>query len=214
MIQLSANVGALSLGKAVKLIKKSLGDIEFPEEYYYKFGGGYPELVESQKQFLPTILLMLTLVYMVLAGLFESYKQPLIIMFSVPLAIIGVVIALTITKKAVSMGVIVGLVLLGGIVVNNAIILIDRINQLRGMGLKTIRAVITSAKNRLRPILMTTSTTVLGLLPMALDKSESANLWAPLAITVISGLISSTLLTLFVVPAVYIIFENIKIVRN
>jgi len=109
------------------------------------------------------------------------------------------------------MGVIVGLVLLGGIVVNNAIILIDRINQLKGMGLKTIRAVITSAKNRLRPILMTTSTTVLGLLPMALDKSESANLWSPLAITVISGLTSSTLLTLFVVPAIYMIFENIKI---
>jgi len=211
MIQLSANVGTLSLGKTVKLIDKALGDIEFPEDYYYKFGGGYPELVESQKQFLPTILLMLTLVYMVLAGLFESYKQPLIIMFSVPLSIIGVVIALVVAKKAVSMGVIVGLVLLGGIVVNNAIILIDRINQLKGMGLKTIRAVITSAKNRLRPILMTTSTTVLGLLPMALDKSESANLWSPLAITVISGLTSSTLLTLFVVPAIYMIFENIKI---
>jgi len=153
---------------------------------------------------------MLALVYMVLAGLFESYKQPLIIMFSVPLAIIGVVIALTVAKKAVSMGVIVGLVLLGGIVVNNAIILIDRTNQLRGRGFGAIRALIMSAKSRLRPILMTTSTTILGLLPMAMDKSESANLWSPLAITVISGLLSSTLLTLFVVPAIYMIFEEIK----
>jgi HAE1 family hydrophobic/amphiphilic exporter-1 len=208
MIQLSANVGSVSLSKAVRLIKGALKDIEFPEEYFYKFGGGYPELVESQKQLLPTIFLMLALVYMVLAGLFESYKQPLIIMFSVPLAIIGVVIALAITKKAVSMGVIVGLVLLGGIVVNNAIILIDRTNQLKRHGIKTIRALVMAGENRLRPILMTTSTTLLGLLPMALDKSESANLWSPLAITVISGLTSSTLLTLFVVPAIFIFFEE------
>jgi HAE1 family hydrophobic/amphiphilic exporter-1 len=207
MIQLSANVGTLSLGKAVKLIKNGLKDIEFPEEYFYKFGGGYPQLVESQKQFLPTILLMLALVYMVLAGLFESYKQPFIIMFAVPVAIIGVVIALVLTRKAVSMGVVVGLVLLGGIVVNNAIILIDRVNQLKARGYKTIRAIVTAGNNRLRPILMTTSTTVLGLLPMALDKSESANLWAPLAITVISGLASSTLLTLFVIPAIYMQLE-------
>ncbi|MEE8360299.1 MAG: efflux RND transporter permease subunit [Candidatus Omnitrophota bacterium] len=211
MIQLSANVGNISLSKAVALIEKGLSDIEFPEEYFYRFGGGYTDMVESQKQFLPTIILMLTLVYMVLAGLFESYKQPLIIMFSVPLAIIGVVVALVITKKAVSMGVVVGLVLLGGIVVNNAIILIDRINQLKSRGYKTTRAIVTSCVNRLRPILMTTATTVLGLLPMALDKSESANLWAPLAITVISGLSSSTILTLFVVPATYLIFEGIKI---
>ena len=214
MIQLSANVGNISLGKAVKIIKKTLSDIEFPEEYYYKFGGGYPELVESQKQFLPTIFLMLALVYMVLAGLFESYKQPLIIMFSVPLAIIGVVIALTMAKKAVSMGVIVGLVLLGGVVVNNAIILIDMANHLKAKGYNSIRAILVSGTNRLRPILMTTSTTVLGLLPMALDKSESANLWSPLAITVISGLSSSTLLTLFVVPAIYIAFERIKLRKN
>ena len=208
MIQLSANVGTVSLGKAVDLINKSLSDMEFPEEYFYRFGGGYEELVESQRQFIPTILLMLALVYMVLAGLFESYKQPFIIMFSVPMAIIGVVLALVLTKKAVSMGVVVGLILLGGIVVNNAIILIDRINQLRERGWSIIKAVITSAKNRLRPILMTTSTTVLGLLPLALDKSESANLWSPLAITVISGLASSTILTLFVVPAIYISFED------
>ena len=210
MIQMSANVNDISLGKAVRLIENAFKDIEFPEDYYYKFGGGYPELVESQKQFLPTIFLMLALVYMVLAGLFESYKQPFIIMFSVPLSIIGVVIALTVTKNAVSMGVVVGLILLGGIVVNNAIILIDRINQLKALGHKTIRAVVTAGKNRLRPILMTTSTTVLGLLPMALDKSESSNLWSPLAITIISGLFSSTILTLFVVPAIYIAFEDAK----
>lgn len=210
MIQLSASVGALSLGRAVKLINNALKDIGFPEEYYYRFGGGYPELVEMQKQFIPTILLMMALVYMVMAGLFESYSHPFIIMFSVPLAIIGVTIALVATKKSVSMGVVVGLVLLGGIVVNNAIILIDRINQLRQEGYRKIKAIVTSGGNRLRPILMTTSTTILGLLPLAVDKSESSNLWSPLAITVISGLTSSTILTLFVVPAVYLIFEEYK----
>lgn len=214
MIQLSANVGAISLGKAVRLIKSMLADIEFPEEYFYKFGGGYEELVESQKQFLPTIALMLVMVYMVLAGLFESYKQPFIIMFSVPLSIIGVVIALTVTKKAVSMGVVVGLVLLGGIVVNNAIILIDRANQLRMKKHSALRSIISSGRHRLRPILMTTSTTVLGLLPMAVDRSESSNLWSPLAITVISGLASSTILTLFVVPAIYLFFDEIKLFKK
>lgn len=211
MIQLSANVGNLSLGKAVRTIEEGLTDIEFPEDYYYKFGGTYPQLVESQKQFLPTILLMLALVYMVLAGLFESYKQPLVIMLAVPLSMMGVVIALTLAKKAVSMGVVVGLVLLGGIVVNNGIILIDRINQLKSRNFKTLSAIAIAGQNRLRPILMTTATTILGLLPMALDKSESSNLWSPLAITVISGLISSTLLTLFVIPVVYYIFDSFKL---
>jgi len=211
MIQLTANIGSISLGKAIRDIKSSISDIEFPEDYFYRFGGNYPELVESQKQFPLIILLMLALVYMVLAGLFESYQQPLIIMFSVPLAIIGVTAALFITKKAVGMGTVMGLVLLGGIVVNNAIILIDRANQLKKEKPgKVYKAIVIAAQQRLRPILMTTSTTVLGLLPLALDRSESANLWSPLAITVISGLLSSTILTLFVVPIVYVIFEEIK----
>ena len=210
MIQLSASVGTVSLGKAVRLIKEAVSDIEFPEDYFYRFGGNYPELVESQKQTLPTIILMLALVYMVLAGFFESYHQPLIIMCSIPLTIIGVTAALFICRKAVSMGVIFALVLLGGIVVNNAIILIDRANQLRKTGINPLRSIVTAAQTRLRPIVMTTSTTVLGLLPLALDKSESANLWSPLAISVIAGLLSSTVLTLFIVPSVYIVTEDIK----
>jgi len=102
------------------------------------------------------------------------------------------------------------MVLLGGIVVNNAIILIDRANQLVAKRVRMMRAIVMASQNRLRPILMTTSTTILGLLPLALDRSESANLWSPMAITIIAGLMSSTILTLFVVPSVYIAFTEVK----
>jgi len=210
VIQVSANIGSLSLGKAVKEIRKVIKDVKFPENYYYKFGGNYKSLVESQKQFLPTVLLMLALVYMVLASLYENYTQPFIIMVSVPLAMIGVTIALLITRKPVSMGVVVGMIMLGGIVVNNAIILIGKTNSLREKGLRPIRAIVTAGQNRMRPILMTTSTTILGLLPMAIDASEGAGLWSPLAITVIGGLTSSTLLTLFIIPCTYVAWDDMR----
>jgi len=209
MIQLSASIGAISLGKAVKQIKQAISDIEFPEDYFYRFGGNYPELIKSQKQYPIIIFLMIALVYMVLAGFFESYTQPLILMFSIPLIIIGVATCMLIARVAVSLVVIFGLVILGGVVVNNAIILVDRANHLRKKGLKAARSIIGASEQRLRPILMTTSTTVIGLLPLALDRSESANLWSPLALTVVSGLLSSTILTLFVVPSVYLMFEDI-----
>jgi len=105
---------------------------------------------------------------------------------------------------------VVGIIMLGGIVVNNAIILIERINQLRRHGTNSLKAVILAGQSRLRPILMTTTTTVLGLLPMAIERSESAGLWSPLAITVIGGLTSSTVLTLFIIPCVYIAWEDVK----
>ena len=176
----------------------------------YQFGGNYNNMVESQKQFLPTVILMLALVYMVLASLYESYTQPFIVMISVPLAMIGITLSLWFTHTTVSMGVVVGIIMLGGIVVNNAIILIERINQLRQQGTNLLKAVVLAGQSRLRPILMTTTTTVLGLLPMAIERSESAGLWSPLAITVIGGLTSSTVLTLFIIPCVYIVWEDVK----
>jgi HAE1 family hydrophobic/amphiphilic exporter-1 len=131
-------------------------------------------------------------------------------MVTLPLAVIGVSTALWLTKKTLNIGVLMGLVMLGGIVVNNAIILMDYTNRLRKTGLGSYRAVITAAIGRLRPIMITTFTTILGLLPMAMDKSEQANLWSPLAITVISGLITSTLFTPFIIPCTYIIFQDIN----
>jgi len=209
MIQVSANVGKYPLSTAAAMTEKALEDIKLPEGYYFRIGGNYPSMIATQKQFRAIIWLIVILIYLVLAALFESYYQPFIIMISVPLAIIGVVIALYISGKSVGMGVMVGIMMLGGIVVNNAILLIDHANSLRKKGVGALKAVIMASRDRLRPILMTTITTLLGLLPMAISTAEGSNLWSPLAITVIGGLISSTILTLLIIPSTYIMAEEI-----
>jgi HAE1 family hydrophobic/amphiphilic exporter-1 len=210
MIQVSANIGRTPLSKAAELTKNAFADLKLPEGYYYRLGGNYPTMIATQKQILPTLILITIVIYLILASLFESYSQPLIIMLSVPLALIGVVISLYATGKSVGMGVFVGLMMLGGIVVNNAILLIDHANQLRKRSIKYLKAIIMASRDRLRPIIMTTLTTLLGLLPMALSQEEGSNLWSPLAITVIGGLISSTILTLLIVPSAYIVSEDFK----
>lgn len=226
MIQVSAHRGRLTLGTAVERIKKSLAHIKPPKDYYYEFSGDYQEMVQNEKEFKFALYVMVILVFIVLASLFESYSQPLIIMVTVPMAVIGAILALFITHKPITMGVFIGLIMLGGIAVNNAIILIDRINHLRRkeedtlvetslnggkiLGIEPLKAVLQAGGDRLRPILMTSLTTILGLLPMALDRSEGSSLWSPLAITVIGGLAASTILTLFIVPAFYMIFEDAK----
>ena len=210
MIQVSSNIGKVPLSKAVETAKKALSDLKLPEGYYYRFGGNYPTMIATQKQFRAIIWLIFILIYLVLASLFESYYQPFIIMVSVPLALIGVVISLYLAKKSIGMGVLVGLMMLGGIVVNNAILLIDHANNLRKKKMNRYKVVILASRDRLRPILMTTITTLLGLLPMAISSEEGSNLWSPLAITVMGGLTSSTILTLLIVPSAYIIFEDIK----
>ncbi|MFA5146583.1 MAG: efflux RND transporter permease subunit [Candidatus Omnitrophota bacterium] len=211
MIQVSSNIGKFPLSKAITITKTALSDLKLPEGYYYRFGGNYPTMMATQKQFRAIIWLVIILIYLVLAALFESYYQPFIIMVSVPLAMVGVVIALYATGKAVGMGVFVGLMMLGGIVVNNAILLIDHTNQLEKKNIHYLRALLMASRDRLRPILMTTITTLLGLLPMAVSTHEGSNLWSPLAITVMGGLTSSAILTLLIVPGVYVIFEDISV---
>jgi len=230
VVHITAMVSKGSLQKAVEKVKASLADMELPKDYYWRVGGDYERNIKSEKELsafpfslkpphvqMPGVLwITFLLVFMVLASLFESFSQPFIIVFSVPLAIVGVVAALFISHKPISRGVIIGAIMLAGIVVNNAIILVDRINflRLRKNGetkdkyWEVCRAAVTAGEDRFRPIFMTTSTTILGLVPMAFDRSESANLWSPLAITVIGGLASSTILTLFLVPSVYMIFED------
>ncbi len=211
MIQVSANIGKTALSKAAELTKKALSDLKLPEGYYFRLGGNYPTMMATQNQIWPTLILITVLIYLVLASLFESYTQPLIIMLSVPLAVIGVVIALYASGKSVGMGVFVGLMMLGGIVVNNSILLIDHANQLRKSKVKYLKAIVMASRDRLRPILMTTITTLLGLLPMAISAEEGSNLWSPLAITVMGGLTSSTVLTLLLVPSAYVASEDFKI---
>ena len=152
-------------------------------------------------------MLALILVYMVLACQYESLRNPLVVMFSVPLGAVGVLLILFITGTTLNVQSYIGCIMLGGIVVNNAILLVDQASRLGQDGLTTREAVIEAGRRRLRPILMTTLTTILGLLPLALGIGEGADAQAPLARAVIGGLTVSTLVTLVLIPAVYSLFH-------
>ncbi len=210
MIQVSANKGKVPLSQAVDELKKALKDLPFPEDYFYRVGGDYSTLIKTDRQLRLMSLFVIVLVYLVLASLFESFTQPILIMAAIPLALAGAVTALYAGPKAIGVGALLGMMMLAGVVVNNSIMLLDRINYyVRQCKINHTKAAILANKDRMRPILMTLSGTLLGLIPMAIDRSEGANLWAPLALTVIGGLVSSTILTLLVTPSFYIIFNDI-----
>jgi len=195
----------VALGDAVGRIQEQLRDLQLPAGFTIVFGGAWEEQQQSQRDFAIAILLALALVYMVMAGQFERFLDPLVVMFSVPVAIIGIVPTLILTGTTLNVQSIMGVVMLVGIVVNNAIVLVDYINlKRREDGLALRDAVIEAGRTRLRPILMTTSTTVLGLLPLALGLGEGAGLQAALARVVVGGLLASTVVTLFLIPALYI----------
>jgi len=203
-IELSAESPELDLYRAATLIQPELERISKPPGYEIKLGRSFAEMEESRREIIFALVLGLTLIYMIMAALFESFRTPLVIMCSVPLAIIGIVAALWLTGYAVSVAVYLGALALAGIVVNNAIVLVDHVNQLRRKGRPYYLAVVQGAQDRLRPILITSVTAILGLLPLALERHEGAQLWSPLAWTVIGGLVSATFLTLFILPVVYV----------
>ncbi|HKK69943.1 MAG TPA: efflux RND transporter permease subunit, partial [Candidatus Krumholzibacteria bacterium] len=174
-----------------------------PEGITSELGGQNAEMDTSFSSLRFAIALAIFLVYLVMASTFESFLHPFLVLFTIPLALVGVVAGLLLTNTTISVIVLIGTVMLVGIVVNNAIVLIDTINRYRRLGMDKADAVVRAGHVRLRPILMTTLTTVLGLLPMALAWGDGAELRAPLAITVASGLTLSTLLTLVVIPAAY-----------
>jgi len=193
------------LGDAVERTQEALADLSLPEGYAVTFGGEYEEQQEAARDFTVAILMALVLVYMLMAGQFERFVDPLIVMLAVPVALVGVVPTLLLTGTTLNIQSIMGLVMLVGIVVNNAIVLVDAINMLRRerrMGAP--EAVLEAGRLRLRPILMTTTTTVLGLLPLALGFGPGADIQAPLARVVIGGLAVSTLVTLVLVPTAYV----------
>jgi HAE1 family hydrophobic/amphiphilic exporter-1 len=207
---ITANLeNGVALGDAVAAIQAELADYVMPEGFSLYFGGEYEEQQRAQRDFLLAILMAVALIYMVMAAQFERFIDPLIVMASVPLAVIGVVPVMLLTGTTLNLQSFMGVVMLIGIVVNNAIVLVDYINLLRreqGMGVR--EAVIESGKLRLRPILMTTTTTVLGLLPLALGIGTGAELQAALARVVIGGLTVSTLITLVLIPVLYLIVAN------
>jgi len=202
---LTAEARDLDLFSAATLIQSVIKKITPPPGYEIRLGRSFEAMRESRQEIIFALALALVLIYMIMAALFESFRSPLVIICSVPLALVGIVAALWLSGYAVSTSVYVGSLALVGIVVSNAIVLVDHINQLRDRGRSFMGAVVRGTQDRLRPILITSTTAILGLLPLALERQEGHQLWSPLAWTVIGGLISATFLTLFILPAVYAI---------
>jgi len=199
----TANIAQGSLGGAVGAINDELSSISWPTGTTFFISGQNEEWERSRGSLVLALALSVFLVYVIMAAQFESLWQPLVILFTIPLAFFGTMMTLYLLGISLSIVVFLGMIMLAGIVVNNAIVLVDYINVLRGRGMELIEAVVTAGSVRLRPILMTTATTTLGLLPMALGLGDGAELRTPMAVTVISGLLISTLLTLFIIPSIY-----------
>lgn len=197
-------------GTVSKDIEEALEDVAVPDGYNIDLTGQAEQIEEAFGSLLLALILGAVLVYMIMASQFESLLYPFVIMFSVPLAFTGAFLGLFITGTPLSIVAFLGMIVLTGIVVNNGIVLIDYINQLKEQGLSTKEAILEAGPTRLRPIMMTALTTILGLLPIALGIGEGAEMITPLGITVIGGLIMSTFLTLIVVPIIYSIFDSIK----
>ncbi len=208
-VDITADLFESDLGTAMKSVQERIEkNIVLPEGYLIEYGGQFKEMQDSFIDLFYAFLLAILLVYMVMASQFESLLHPFVIMFSVPMAVIGVLPGLFITGQKLSVLSIIGVIMLAGIVVNNAIVLVDYINTLRARGKALREAILEAGLTRLRPIMMTALTTILGLLPLALGIGEGAEVQVPLAIVVIGGLSISTLLTLFVVPVIYSILER------
>jgi HAE1 family hydrophobic/amphiphilic exporter-1 len=190
-------------------IRKELTAVPVPRDFSILFGGDYEEQQTAFRELLLSFSLALILVYMVMASLYESLRYPFVVMFSVPLASIGVILMLFLTDTTFNVQSYIGCIMLGGIAVNNAILLVDHINLLRRRDGFSIKAAIEEAgRRRLRPILMTAMTTILAMTPLAIGLGEGSEAQAPMARAIIGGLISSNLITLVVLPTIYAIFER------
>ncbi len=205
---ISSNLNYGDLGSAAEELMTIFRDVNIPKGITAEIAGQNEEMNLSFRSLRFALLLAIFLVYLVMASQFESFLHPFVIIFTIPLAFIGAVFALWITGSKISVVVFIGSILLAGIVVNNAIVLIDRINQIRKRGEEKMKAIIEAAQSRMRPIIMTMLTTSLGLLPLAIGLGEGAEIRAPMAITVIGGLTVSTLLTLIVIPVVYSLVDR------
>jgi HAE1 family hydrophobic/amphiphilic exporter-1 len=204
----TANLNYGDLGAAAAEIGDIIRTTPKPPAVAVRLAGQNEEMTMSFKSLQFALLLAVFLVYLVMASQFESFLHPFVILLTIPLALIGAVFALAITGSTISVVVMIGAILLAGIVVNNAIVLIDLINKLRARGMAKVEAIMEGGRLRLRPILMTTITTTLGLLPLAIGIGEGSEIRSPMAITVIGGLTVSTLLTLVVIPVVYSVLDR------
>ncbi len=206
IVKVSVTPYKVSLGEMAKNIQSVVDETDIPRGVLVEVGGAFEDLQEGFMDIGLLMMLSLVLVYLVMASQFESLKMPFIIMFSIPFAFSGAILALLITNTTLSMVAGLGAVMLIGIVVKNAIVLVDYINLMRDRGYELNEAIIMSGKSRLRPVLMTALTTILAMLPLALSTGEGSEIWSPMGITVIGGLIFSTLVTMIIVPVMYRVF--------
>ena len=210
--QVSINSGVLPglpMGDVANDVKKAINKVGLPPGYHFVFGGEVQNLDETKGYVLEALLLAVVFIYLILASLFGSFLQPLAIMIALPLSFIGVALALLVTKGTISVMAMIGIIMLMGLVTKNGILLIDFANQQREAGVERAEALLTAARIRLRPIIMTTVAMIFGMIPLALAIGEGAEQRAPMAHAVIGGLITSTILTLFVVPVVYTLFDDL-----
>ncbi len=205
---ISGNLAGRDMGAVAVDLERAIRSETLPLSATAAVGGQQEEMARSIRSLLMALGLAIFLVYLVMASQFESFLHPFVIIFTLPLGAIGVIAALALSGNTINVVALIGVVMLAGIVVNNAIVLIDAVNRLREEGLAKTQALIEAGGRRLRPILMTSATTIFGLLPMALGLGEGAELRAPLAITVIGGLAVATLLTLVVIPVVYSLLDR------
>lgn len=208
IVTVSATPEGVSLGELAEQIKAEVKQISVPQGVQVQVGGDYETQQESFADIATLFLLIVILVYIVMASQFESFSKPFIIMMSVPFAITGVILALLITGTSLNLIGALGVVLLVGIVVKNGIVLVDYINLMRDRGNELNEAIALSGQSRLRPVLMTAVTTILGMIPMTLSTSEGSETWVPMGIVVIGGLVVSTLVTLIVVPTLYAVMSR------
>jgi len=213
-VTVKANTFGRDIGGIVEDIKKKVSHLTIPEGYFVKFGGRYEDMQDAFASLSWALVIAIMLVYMIMAAQFESLLTPFVIMFTVPLGFIGVIAGLLAFGRTLSVPSLMGIMILTGIVVNNAIVMIDYINRLRKRGMAFQEAIIEGAAVRVRPILVTAITTILGMLPMALSHTEGAELRSPMAIAVASGLLFSTFLTLFVIPIAYSIANRVSYKRK
>jgi HAE1 family hydrophobic/amphiphilic exporter-1 len=210
VVSVTGQIVDRDLGSIMADIEKKLEEYNMPKGYNYSIGGENQEMIEAFTQLALALLLAIILIYMVMAAQFESLIYPFIIMFTIPLAFSGGALALFLTGRALGVTALIGAIILSGIVVNNGIILIDYINILRKEEKEREEAINIAGPIRLRPILMTTLTTILGLVPMTLGIGEGAELMAPMGTVVIGGLLLSTVLTLVLVPVLYTVFDDLS----
>jgi len=209
IISVSANFSDRDMGAIMSDLRERVRTVPVPRDFSIEFGGDYEEQQKAFHELLLGFVLALILVYMVMASLFESLRDPFIVMFSVPMAVIGVVLMLFLTNTTFNVQSYIGCIMLGGIAVNNAILLVDNINLLRRRDKMPLREAIEEAgRRRLRPVLMTSITTMLAMTPLAIGMGEGGEAQAPMARAIIGGLMSSNFITLIFIPTVYAIFTR------